>query len=79
MIHELRTYTLHPGKLGQYIDHVANLAVPIRGDRFGKLLGYWSTELGTLNQVVHLWEHADFAARTAARAALAKNERWVKE
>jgi hypothetical protein len=79
MIHELRTYTLHPGKLGQYLDHVANLAVPIRGDRFGKLLGYWSTELGTLNQVVHLWEHADFAARTAARAALAKHERWVTE
>src|SRR5262245_7419263 len=79
MIHELRTYTIQPGKLGSYVDHVGKLAVPIRGDRFGKLLGYWSTELGPLNQVVHLWEHTDLAARGIARAGLAANERWVKE
>ena len=52
---------------------------PIRGDRYGKLLGYWSTELGPLNQVVHLWEYPDLAARAAARAGLARDERWTKE
>ena len=29
--------------------------------------------------MVHLWEYADLAARAAARAGLAKDERWVKE
>ena len=79
MIHELRRYQIKPGKLAEYVDKSRTIGRPVRGDRYGKLLGYWSTELGPLNQVVHLWEFADLAARTAARAGLAKDERWVKE
>jgi hypothetical protein len=79
MIHELRRYTIKPGKLADYIQKSGTVGRPIRGDRYGRLLGYWSTELGPLNQVVHLWEFADLAARTAARAGLAKDERWAKE
>jgi hypothetical protein len=79
MIHELRRYQIKPGKLGTYVEQSGSIGRPIRGDRFGKLLGYWSTELGPLNQVVHLWEYPDLAARAAARAGLAKDERWVNE
>jgi len=79
MIHELRRYQIKPGKLADYVEKSGSIGRTVRGDRFGKLLGYWSTELGPLNQVVHLWEFADLAARTAARAGLAKDERWVKE
>ena len=79
MIHELRTYAVQPGKLAEYVEKSGSIARPIRGDRCGKLVGYWSTELGPLNQVVHMWEYADLAARTAARAGLATDERWVKE
>jgi len=79
MIHELRRYTIKPGKLADYIEKSGTVGRPIRGDRYGRLLGYWSTELGSLNRVMHLWEFADLAARSAARAGLAKDERWVKE
>jgi hypothetical protein len=79
MIHELRRYTIKPGRLADYVDKSGSIGRPVRGDRYGKLLGYWSTELGPLNQVVHLWEYADLGARTTARAGLAKDERWVKE
>lgn len=79
MIHELRTYTIQPGKLGEYVELSGSVGRPIRGDRFGKLIGYWTSEHGTLNQVVHLWEYADLAARAAARAGLARDERWTKE
>lgn len=79
MIHELRTYAIQPGRLREYVEKAGSVGRPIRGDRFGKLLGYWSTELGMLNQAVHLWEFADLAARTQARAGLAKDERWTKE
>ncbi len=79
MIHELRIYTLHPGKLGEYVELSGSLGRPIRGDRFGRLVGYWTTEHGTLNQVVHLWEYADLAARAEARAGLARDERWNRE
>lgn len=79
MIHELRTYTIHPGRLADYVGLSGSVGRPIRGDRFGKLVGYWSTELGPLNQVVHMWEYTDLAARAQARAGLARDERWTKE
>lgn len=79
MIYELRTYTLHPGKAPEFIQHAGGIAMPIRGDRYGKLAGYWSTDVGTLNQVVHLWAYDDMAHRTRARAELGKNERWNAE
>jgi hypothetical protein len=79
MIHELRTYAIKPGRLADYVEQSGAVGRPIRGDRYGKLVGYWSTELGPLNQVVHLWEYPDLAARASARAGLARDERWVKE
>ena len=79
MIHELRTYGIQPGKLPEYVELAGSVGRPVRGDRFGTLVGYWTTELGPLNQVVHLWEFADLAARAQARAGLAKDERWQKE
>jgi hypothetical protein len=79
MIHELRRYTIKPGKVAEYVEKAASIGREVRGDRYGRLLGYWSSELGALNQVVHLWEYADLAARATARAGLAKDERWVKE
>ena len=48
----------------------------IRGDNYGRLLGYWTTEVGPLNQVVHLWEYASLNDRERLRGELAKNARW---
>jgi hypothetical protein len=79
MIHELRTYNVLPGRAAEYLELAGSVSQPIRGDRFGKLVGYWGTEHGPLNQVVHMWEYADVAARAQARAGLAKDERWLKE
>lgn len=79
MIYELRTYTLVPGKQAEYLKLVAEVSRPIRGDDYGKLEGFWSTEFGTLNQVVHLWSYADLNERERLRRELARNERWVKE
>jgi hypothetical protein len=50
MIYELRTYTLKPGTLPEYLKHHEETGRPIRGDRYGTLVGGWTTEFGTLNQ-----------------------------
>lgn len=78
MIYELRTYTLQPGTLGPYLKLAVEVGRRVRGDRYGKLEGYWSTEFGTLNQVVHLWSYADLEERARLRADLARNEEWTK-
>jgi hypothetical protein len=76
MIHELRIYTLVQGALQQYIELQQALARPIRGDRYGKLLEYWTAMSGESSRVVHLWEYASFEERLRLRAELAANPRW---
>ena len=42
----------------------------------GNLVGYYSTEIGPLNTIVHMWAYEDFADRTKRRAQLAADPRW---
>ena len=79
MVYELRTYTTPAGKapvLGQLSGEIAR---GIRGDEYGKLEGYWITEIGPLNKVMHLWSYDDLVHRDERRAALGKNPRWHSE
>jgi NIPSNAP protein len=75
MIHELRTYTLHPAKVLEFIDLTRAVGYPTR-TRQSRCAAYWTTEVGELNQAVHLWEYDDFAHRTRVRAALAADPEW---
>ena len=78
MIYELRTYTLFPGKQGEYLKLNAEVGRKIRGDDYGRLAGSWTTEFGTLNQYVHLWEYPGLDERDRLRGELGKNEAWSK-
>ncbi|HUG37812.1 MAG TPA: NIPSNAP family protein, partial [Candidatus Limnocylindrales bacterium] len=51
---------------------------PIR-HRHSRCVAYWATEVGELNQAVHLWEYDDFAHRTRVRAALAADSEWQEK
>ena len=78
MIHELRTYTLLPKKAPEFLKLTRKVGFEIRS-KHSKCLGYWTSEIGDLNQVVHLWEYEDFAHRTQTRAALAEDKEWQKQ
>ena len=79
MVYELRTYTLVPGTQAEYLRLHREVGRQIRGDKYGKLEGGWTTDFGTLNQYVHLWSYPDLNERERLRKALAKDEAWVKE
>jgi hypothetical protein len=79
MIYELRTYTFHPGKLGDYLKLNAEVGRKIRGDDYGTFEGGWTTEFGVLNQYVHLWSYPDLNERERLRVELAKNAQWNAE
>lgn len=79
MIHELRTYTIALGRLEEFVEVTGSVGRPIRGDRYGKLLGYWTTPQGRVDQVVHLWEYPDLATRTAVRTQMMQDPRWLTE
>jgi hypothetical protein len=79
MIYELRTYTVKPGTLGEMVKAASTVSRDIRKDEYGKLEGYWSTEIGPLNQVMHMWSYSDYEERAKLRAELSKNPRWTGE
>ena len=79
MIYELRTYTVKPGTIGDMVKAASTVSREIRKDDFGKLEGYWSTEIGPLNQVMHMWSYRDFDERARCAPELAKNPRWTGE
>ena len=70
MFVEQRTYTLHPGKVREYLAlyEAEGLAIQLRV--LGRMVGYYSTEIGALNQVVHLWAFTDLVERQERRAQL---------
>jgi hypothetical protein len=79
MIYELRTYTLKQGSVPEVVKNAGTVARAIRGDKYGKLEGYWISEIGPLNQVLHLWSFADLNERARLRGELAKDARWTNE
>lgn len=79
MIHELRTYTMQPGKAPLHAHSAGTLGRDIRGDDYGVLIGHWLTEIGPLNQSMHMWAYEDLNHRAERKAALAANERWRRE
>ena len=76
MIYELRTYTFKPGTLPAYLKLNTEVGRVVRGDRYGRLVGGWTTEFGTINQYVHLWEYESVSERERLRGELANNPDW---
>ena len=79
MIHEMRTYTFHPGKQPEYLKLAEEVGRRIRGNDYGLNQGYWTSDIGTLNQIWHLWSYESLNAREALRQKLAKNDAWKNE
>lgn len=79
MIDELRIYTLATGGLPEYMRLAEDVAVPIRGDDYGKLIGFWFGEIGAANRIFNMWRHESLDRRQAIRVELEKNTRWQTE
>ena len=55
MIIDLRTYTMVPGRLKAFLELYEREGLPVQRRHQGDPVGYFVTEIGTNNQVVHLW------------------------
>lgn len=78
-LYELRTHTLRPGAIGDMLKAAGTVEQHIRKDDYGRLEGCWSTDIGPLNQVMHLWSYRDFNKRAQLQTELAQNSRWTRE
>jgi hypothetical protein len=76
MIVDERTYTIHIGKIPEYLRLYQAEGLEIQTRTLGNLIGYFVTEVGQLSTVVHLWAYDNMAERTKRRAALAADPAW---
>jgi NIPSNAP len=76
MIIDHRTYSLHPGKLNKWVELYEKRGLPVQQRHLGRLIGFFVTEVGPLNQVVFMWAYDDMGDRERRRAAMAKDPDW---
>ena len=55
MIVEERCYTVKPGTVHVYYQDYQPRGLEIQTRILGTLIGYFHSEIGELNQIVHLW------------------------
>ncbi|QCK84649.1 NIPSNAP family protein [Phreatobacter aquaticus] len=76
MVIDERTYTCLPGKAKNFLEVYQRLAKPIQWPILGDPIGFFVTEIGELNQVVHMWRYESMADREQRRAKLATAAGW---
>lgn len=76
MIFEQRTYTVVHGTMDDYLERYERLGLPVQLRHLERLLGFFVSEIGPLNQVVHIWVYDSLSDRERRRAAMDADPDW---
>lgn len=71
-----RIYTLHAGKVPVFLKLYEEEGMDIQVKILGKMMGYYYTEFGPLNQIVHMWGYDSLDDRIIRRKKLLASEEW---
>ena len=74
MIYEIRTYTLKPGQTAEY-EKRFEASLPARF-KYSELAAFWHTDIGPLNQVIHVWPYENLSQRAEVRSRAAREPDW---
>lgn len=76
MIVEERIYTLHPQMVPEWLAIYADGANDMQTRYLGQPIGYYTSEFGPLNQIVHMWAYRDMEDRLDRRTRLNADPGW---
>lgn len=74
MIHEIRTYDLKTGSTPEFIEKFG--ARIEKRVEYSPLVGFFYTEVGPLNRVIHIWQYEDMNERTEVRKKVIEAGIW---
>jgi hypothetical protein len=77
MIVEERIYTIKVGKMKELLSLYEREGYPVQSRILGRMVGFFTTEFGPLNQLVHLWAYDSLEDRARRRAELFENPQWL--
>jgi hypothetical protein len=78
MLHEIRTYTLVPGGVRDYLRIYNESGREVQVSLLGQLVAVMTPESGNLNQLIYHWTFEDFEDRKQRRAALMADARFAE-
>ena len=73
-----RTYTIVAGRIAEYMKNYETLGLPVQLEVLGNLVGFFRTEIGGLNKVVHIWGYDSLDERLEKRDRLANHPDWPR-
>lgn len=76
MIVEKRIYTFHTGKLQEFLTLYEREGLPLH-TKYLRLIGYFTTEIGPLNQVITMWGYESMQERDDLRTKLYADPEWI--
>ena len=79
MIYNMRTYDLKPGSVPEYMRAVEEVALKIRQDYGIKLAGWYYTDIGHLNRIVHVWGYQNYTHFEESRKKVHSDPRWERD
>ena len=74
MIYEIRTYGIAVGSLAE-VEKRFGEAYEHR-KKYSELAAFWHTEIGPLNEIIHVWPYRDLAERARVRAEARTEPNW---
>ena len=78
MLIEMRQYQLEAGSIPAFYQIYQELGLPVQAPILGNLLMAMHTDIGPLNNFIHLWGYESFADRDKRRGELAAHPEWPK-
>lgn len=77
MIHEIRTYSVVPGGVREYLRLYNEFGREVQTQLLGNLVALLTPESGDLNQLVYHWAFDSFEDRSHRRAQLAADPQFT--
>jgi NIPSNAP len=72
----MRTYTVRALRAHDFLQLYERAALPLQKKYLGHLIGFFVSEIGPLNQVVHLWGFDSLAERERRRHQMEQDPGW---
>lgn len=77
-MYELRTYTLVPGGVREYLRIYNEMGREVQMRLLGNLVALLQPETGDLNQLIYLWAFEDFEERKRRRQQLMADSQFAE-
>ena len=74
MIYEFRTYQISTGSLNNVLDKFREKIN--ERNKISKIGAFWYTEIGPLNEIIHVWPYYDMEHRNRSREQAIKEKVW---